>query len=37
MGGFRAQALAAARQALVHSPGDPRGRLELGQAEKMPE
>jgi spermidine synthase len=37
MGGFRTQALAAAREALAHSPRHPWGRFELEQAEKMQE
>jgi uncharacterized protein HemY len=37
MGGFRTQALAAAREALAHSPRHSQGRLELERAEKMQE
>jgi tetratricopeptide (TPR) repeat protein len=35
MGGFQAQALAAAREALALSPRHPWGRFELERAEKM--
>jgi spermidine synthase/tetratricopeptide (TPR) repeat protein len=35
MGGFQAQALAAAREALALSPRHPQGRFELERAEKM--